>query len=183
MSDGKMAYVGNGSGDGDIRATTDVDGTILNGGAGNDILRGGKYGDILTGGSGDDQLFGGSGGDQFRFFGDQIEGASDSDDVYDLNFDLGDTLVFGNFGAGTFSDVAGVNAFNSSTGINSAASISSYEGIVNAAAGSTNVTAFRQGAGNNNLVLQITDADGQVQSIVISNGYSQYIAAGGSDGL
>jgi Ca2+-binding RTX toxin-like protein len=183
MSDGKKAYVGNGAGDGDIRATTDVDGTILFGGAGNDILRGGRYGDILTGGSGDDQLFGGASGDQFRFFGDQIEGASDSDDVYDLNFGAGDTLVFGSFGAGTFSDSNGVNSFSSPTGADSAAIISSFEGIVNAAAFSDRVTAFREGAGNNNLVLQITDADGQIQNIVISNGYSQYIAAGGTDGL
>jgi len=180
MSDGKKAYVGNGSGDGDIKASsTDQDGTILNAGAGNDILRGGKYNDILTGGSGDDQHFGGGGADQFRFFGDQIEGASDSDDIYDLTFGEGDTLVFGNFGAGTFSDVDGVNAFNGGE----AAEISSFEGIVNAAAGSTKVTAFREGAGNNNLVLQITDGDGQVQNVVISNGYSAYIAAGGSDGL
>jgi Ca2+-binding RTX toxin-like protein len=180
MSDGKKSYVGNGAGDGDIRAvSTDQDGTILNAGAGNDILRGGRYNDILTGGSGDDKMFGGDGADQFRFFGDQIEGASDSDDVYDLDFAEGDLLVFGNFGGGTFSDVDGVNAFNGG----SDARISSYEGIVNAAAGSTNVTAFREGAGNNNLVLQITDADGQVQNIVITNGYSQYIAAGGSDGL
>jgi Ca2+-binding RTX toxin-like protein len=180
MSDGKKSYVGGKAGDDDLRAnSTDQDGTILNGGAGNDILRGGKYNDILTGGAGDDQSFGGDGADQFRFFGDQIDGASDSDDIYDLDFSEGDTLVFGNFGEGTFSDTDGVNAFNNG----SAAQISSFEGIVNAAAGSTNVTAFREGAGNNNLVLQITDADGQVQNIVITNGYSQYIAAGGSEGL
>jgi hypothetical protein len=45
------------------------------------------------------------------------------------------------------------------------------------------VTAFRQAAGNNNLVFQITDADGQIQNIVITGGYSQYLAAGGFDGL
>lgn len=117
--------------------------------------------------------------DQFRFFGDQIEGSSDTDRIFDLNFNEGDKLVFGKFGAGTFEDEGGVNAFSGG----SAAIISSYEGIVNAAAGSESVTAFRQGSGNDNLVFRVIDADGQIQDIVITGGYSQYIAAGGSDGL
>jgi hypothetical protein len=52
MSDGKKAYVGNGAGDGDIRATTDVDGTILFGGAGNDILRAADMGTFSPAGRG-----------------------------------------------------------------------------------------------------------------------------------
>jgi hypothetical protein len=31
--------------------------------------------------------------------------------------------------------------------------------------------------------LKITNATGQVQEIMITNGWSQYLAAGGSDGL
>jgi Ca2+-binding RTX toxin-like protein len=167
------------SGNDDITAVNNPNGTLLSGGNGDDILRGGRSNDILVGGGGNDQMFGGGGADQFRFFGDQIEGSSDTDFIRDLTFGDGDTLVLGNFGAGTFSDGNGVNAFSGG----SAASISSYEGIVQAASGSTNVTAFRQAAGNNNLVFQITDADGQIQNIVITGGYSQYLAAGGFDGL
>jgi hypothetical protein len=33
------------------------------------------------------------------------------------------------------------------------------------------------------LLLKITNADGQVQEIVITGGWSQYVAAGGTDGL
>ena len=179
VSDGNRSYVGNGAGNGDIQANgNDADGTILNAGAGNDILRGGAYNDILSGGSGDDQMFGGDGADQFRFFGDQQTGL-DTDRVYDLDFSEGDTLVFGNWGAGTFNEDTGVDALNPS---NNGAIISSWEGVVNAVNFSGNVTANREAPGNDNLVLTITDADGDVNNIVITGGYSQYIAAGGTDG-
>lgn len=174
-----MANVSGTSGDDDIRVTNDPDGTRLFGGAGNDILRGGRFDDILNGAGGDDQMFGGGGADQFRFFGTDIDGPSDRDFIRDLTFGDGDTLVFGRFAEGTFSDTSGVNAFSNGT----SAIISSFEGIVAAAAGSENVTAFRQGSGNDNLVFRVINADGQVQDIVITGGYSQFIAAGGSDGL
>jgi hypothetical protein len=62
--------------------------------------------------------------------------------------------------------------------------ISSYEGIVNAAAFSDLVTATRGGAYNDNLLLKVTNATtGQVQEVLITGGWSQYIAAGGTDGL
>ncbi len=180
MSDGKKSYVGGGAGNDDLRANYgDRDGTIINAGEGNDTLRGGNHNDILTGGAGSDEMFGGSGADQFRFFGDQIEGTTDTDFVYDLDFSEGDTLVFGNFGGGTFSDDDGVNGFSGGT----AAIISSFEGIVNAAAASDNVTAYRESDTNDTLILRITDADGQLQHILITGGYSQYLAAGGTDGL
>src|SRR5687768_8647752 len=108
MADGIRAYVAGRDGPDDLRATNDEDGTQLRGGDGNDILRGGRYDDILVGGSGSDKMFGGDGGDQFRFFGDDIEGVSDTDFIYDLDFAEGDTLVFGNYGANTFSDDDGV---------------------------------------------------------------------------
>lgn len=179
MSDGMRGYVGDGAGNGDIRATNDPDGTILNAGGGDDILRGGRFNDILDGGAGDDQMFGGAGADQFRFFGTKVEGAYDTDYIRDLTFGEGDTLVFGDFGGGTFSSTSGVNAFNGGA----SAIISSYDGIVAAAAGSDAVTAFRSSPYNDNLNLQVTDADGQVQNIVITGGWSQYVAAGGTEGL
>jgi hypothetical protein len=119
------------------------------------------------------------GADQFRFFGNEIDGPSDRDRIFDLTFGEGDTLVFGNFGGGTFTKAAGLNGFGNGT----SAIISSWEGLVNAAAFSDLVTATRGGANNDNLLLKITNATGQVQEIMITNGWSQYLAAGGSDGL
>jgi Ca2+-binding RTX toxin-like protein len=178
--DGRRANTSGNNQANDLRAIYgDEDGTVINAGAGNDTLRGGNYDDILTGGAGSDKMFGGRGADQFRFFGDQIEGGRDTDFIYDLNFGDGDTLVFGTFGANTFADTAGVNAFAGG----SAAIISSFQGIVNAAAGSDSVTAYRESNTNDNLILVVTDADGELQQIVITGGYSQYLAAGGTDGL
>jgi Ca2+-binding RTX toxin-like protein len=169
------------AGDDDIRAALDADGTMLRGGAGDDILRGGRYNDILIGGSGDDWMFGGIGADQFRFFGNEIEGAKDRDRIFDLAFGDGDVLVFGSYAAGTFTKgMAGVNGFSSGT----AAVISSYEGIVNAATFSDNVTAKRASLYNDNLLLIVTNGtNGAQQEILITGGWSQYVAAGGTDGL
>lgn len=180
MSDGQKTYVTGKASDDDIRAALDADGTMLRGGAGDDILRGGRFNDILVGGSGDDWMFGGVGADQFRFFGNELTGASDRDRIFDLTFGEGDVLVFGSFAAGTFSKLAGVNGFSGG----SAAVISSYEGIVNAAAFSDLVTATRFSPHNDNLLLKITNATtGQVQEILISNGWTHYVNAGGTDGL
>jgi Ca2+-binding RTX toxin-like protein len=177
--DKDAVYLAGTSGKDRLAATHDPRGTALNGGLGDDQLRGGKHADILVGGHGDDLLTGGTGADQFRFFGTQIDGASDRDRITDLSFAQGDVLVFGSFAAGTFSDAAGVNAW----GDGSAASISSYAGIVKSAAASDKVTAFREAAGSGNLVLRVIDADGQVQDVVLQGGYAQYLAAGGIDGL
>jgi Ca2+-binding RTX toxin-like protein len=152
-----------------VRATQDPDGTSLDGRGDDDILLGGKHADILVGGAGNDQLTGGAGADQFRFFGSQIEGKSDTDLIRDLNFAEGDALVFGNFGLDTFADAAGVNANDGG----SVVSISSFKVIVSAAAASTKVTAYRQGPGSGNLVLDVTDADGQLHKAVIVGGYAQ----------
>ena len=160
-----------------LKATDDPRGTSLNGGAGDDRLTGGKHADFLIGGAGNDILIGGAGADQFRFFGHQIEGRSDLDRVMDLNFTQGDKLVFGNFGANTFSDKAG--GFSSGT----AAIFDSFADIVRACADSTLVTGLRESASSKNLLLRVVNVDGQVQDVVIVNGYAQYLAAGGSDGL
>lgn len=161
--------------DDDIRAvSTDRDGSILSGGDGNDILRGGKYDDVLIGGSGNDQMFGGAGADQFRFFGNDIEGGSDTDFLRDLNFDEGDILVFGSYAAGTFGREDGLIGHTGGT----AASIISWEGVVNAVNGSDAVGASRQSAGNDNLILTVS-VNGSTQNLVITNGWSAYTAAGG----
>lgn len=167
-----QAYVGGNAGNNDIKATNDVDGTVLNGGDGNDTLRGGKYDDLITGGSGDDLLFGGGGADQFRFFGNDIDGAKDTDKIFDLNFDEGDTLVFGSYAAGTFSDADGENAFAGG----GSASISSFEGLVNAVSGSGgNMTVSQKGT-SNVLILSI-DTGAGIQEIHITGAWAAYQAA------
>jgi Ca2+-binding RTX toxin-like protein len=178
-SDGVKAYVGGTGGNDDLRANyTDVDGSNIQGAAGDDVLRGGSYDDLLTGGAGNDQMIGGAGADQFRFFGTQIDGTSDTDTIYDLTFGQGDAIVFGSFGAATFGG-AGVNAFSNGT----AAVIDSWADIVSIAGNSNLVTVNRASPYNDNLLLKIVDVDGQVQSISISGGWTHYVAAGGVDGL
>lgn len=169
-TDGK-ANVSGKAGNDDLRATNDTDGTLINAGAGDDILRGGRFDDILVGGSGNDQMFGGDGADQFRFFGNQIDGAGDLDKIFDLDFSEGDTLVFGSFAAGTFSDDDGVNAFAD----DGSAIVSSFEGLANIVNGTT-VTAEQRG-NTDTLILRITNDAGQVQEIHISNAYAAFVAA------
>ncbi|MET0270431.1 MAG: hypothetical protein ABW173_08380 [Sphingomonas sp.] len=176
-SDGDKGYLAGRGGDDDIRAIqNESDGTILAGNGGNDILRGGPFDDILRGGSDNDQMFGGDGADQFRFYGYEITGSSDTDRIFDLDFNEGDSLVFGNYAAGTFEDSDSVNAFRGG----SDAILKSYDGIVDAVRDSELVGAFRQGNGNNNLVLQIDNGNNQIQQIVITGGWSQFVAAGGT---
>jgi Ca2+-binding RTX toxin-like protein len=175
MSDGKMSYVSGNSGDNTLTANYgDLDGTYIFGGDGNDVLKGGSSNDWLRGGDGDDAMTGGRGADQFRFFGYDIQGALDEDEIYDLTFSEGDSLVFGSFKAGTFADAAGVNQVSSGSG----AIIKSFAGIANAAAGSADVSAYKEQF-NGNLVLEVRNADGQVSRVVISNGWDGYLAAGG----
>ncbi|ODP36486.1 calcium-binding protein [Sphingomonas turrisvirgatae] len=165
-----MDYVSGGAGSNDIRAT--AGGTMLAGNAGSDVLRGGKGDDILIGGAGDDALYGGAGGDQFRFFGNQIEGASDTDRLYDLNFADGDTLVFGAFG-GLFEDAAGVNAFNNGD----AAIISSWDGLANAFEAAGARATYSGNAALDLLFITFDNGAGQTQTLRISNGYSAFVSA------
>jgi Ca2+-binding RTX toxin-like protein len=81
------------------------------GNRGDDLLVGGAYDDVLVGNFGDDVLVGGAGADQFRFFGNEIDGALDVDRIFDLNFAEGDRLVFGEFASGTFARSRDVTAF------------------------------------------------------------------------
>ncbi len=167
------------SGADDLRVAPDGDGTTLAAGAGNDILRGGKFNDVLIGGSGDDQMFGGAGADRFVFSGREIEGASDRDRIYDLTFDDGDTIVLGSYARNTFGDAAGLDGYAGGT----SAVISSYSGLASAAASSDMVTALRASPHNDNLLLRLTNEAGQVQEILISNAWTDFLQAGGSDGL
>jgi len=181
-TDDKTYVSGNGSGNDVEAAPRDTDGSFLDAGAGDEKLRGGRYDDILDGGSGVDVMFGGAGADQFRFYGNLIEGGSDTDRIFDMSFGSGDTLVLGNYGSGTFSDAAGVDGFNNG----SDAIISSWQGVVNAVNASANVTALKTAPGNpnnDNMTLRIIDADGDVQDIVITGGWSQYLANGGTEGV
>lgn len=119
------------NGPNDIKATNDVDGSYLRGHGGDDILRGGRYDDVLDGGAGDDQLAGGQGADQFRFFADDVTGQAgpgivDNDAVRDVNFGEGDTLVFGRYGSGTYTDAAGIDAVNGGAG----SIVSSWDGLL-----------------------------------------------------
>lgn len=158
------------AGNDDVRANSRYE-SYIETGTGNDVLRGGKYGDILIGGAGDDQLWGGGGGDQFRFYGNNIEGSSDQDRIYDLNFEQGDELVFGAFGTGTFHDSSHVNAFDSGA----SAIIASLEGLREADLASARISVSRQALGNNNLTVSLTNDDGQVERIVITNMWSTYL--------
>jgi hypothetical protein len=73
----------------------------------------------------------------------------------------------------------GVNAFNGGT----SAILDSFGDIVAAAGASNLVTAKRASQSNDNLLLSISDADGQIQTISITGGWSQYVLAGGTEGL
>ncbi|WP_462119127.1 calcium-binding protein [Methylorubrum extorquens] len=174
-----MTYVRGTSGNDDARAVDDPDGSHINTGAGDDILRGGVYDDLIVGGSGNDQYWGGGGGDEFRFFGTQIEGSSDTDKVYDLNFKEGDTLLFGDFYPGTFQRDYNVNSFDNGD----SAIVNSWFGVVNAVNVSNLVSASKLPGSSDTLLLSIDNGAGQSQHIEFVNGWSQYLAAGGDSGV
>jgi Ca2+-binding RTX toxin-like protein len=162
------------AGNDDVHASSGYDGYVSTG-AGDDILRGRGKDDMLIGGSGNDQLWGGGGADQFRFFGNDIEGPKDRDRIYDLTLGEGDQLVFGSFGSGTFTDSAHVNAYTNGT----SATISTLLGLYEADMASDLITVTRQG-NNNNLLFSVTNGSGQVQEVLISNVWSQYVQASGT---
>jgi Ca2+-binding RTX toxin-like protein len=177
--DDVRADVGTASGTNVLFAGSDVDGTNLTGAARNDWLFGGSYDDALTGRAGDDHLFGRGGADEFRFFGDEIGGPSDLDRIYDLSFEEGDTLNFGNFGPNTFSRFGGVGASADGT----AAVLDSWSDVVSAASFSDRVTALRDGPYGYNLVLQVISSNGEINNIIIDGGWLPFVDAGGMNGL
>lgn len=154
------------SGNDDIQANPA--GSVMNGGAGDDVLRGGRGNDILVGGSGEDQMYGGAGADQFRFFASQLDG-TDTDKIYDLNFGAGDTLVFGDYTAGLFSDSEGVNSFSGDT----AAQVSSITGLRHLIEDSNGAITASQKGNTEVLILTIHNGD-DTQIIHISGLWSAY---------
>jgi Ca2+-binding RTX toxin-like protein len=160
------------AGNDDLRA--DSGGSQVRGGAGNDVIRGGRGDDIIVGGPGDDIMSGGKGADQFRFFGNEIDGASDTDRITDLNFGEGDWLVFGNYN-GVFANGDGINAFNGGD----AAIISSWTGLMNAADSSGGRISITGNAGLDLLIITLDNGAGQTQIIRLSNSFAAYAAETG----
>jgi Ca2+-binding RTX toxin-like protein len=173
VTDGTKANVFGRAGNDVLKATSDPDGSIILGNAGDDVLIGGNFADLLTGGLGDDRLTGGGGADQFRFFGNQIDGASDTDRILDLNFAEGDTLVFGSFAGGTFAKANGVNAFDGGR----SAILDSWSDIVAADRASDRISASGTGTNGEDLLLQIVNGTGQIENIVIAGGFARYQSA------
>jgi Ca2+-binding RTX toxin-like protein len=166
-------YISGTSGADDVQASTT--GSMLSTGTGDDVLRGGKSDDILIGGAGDDKLYGGAGADQFRFFGDQIGGTSDTDAIYDLSFASGDTLVFGKYNGLFNVDDDGLNGFANGD----SAIISSYAGLAAAYEASGGRITY-SGGGSDLLFITFENGNGATQTLRISNGYAAFVAELGS---
>lgn len=160
------------AGNDDLRAVSGFD-NYFQAGLGDDVLRGGGMNDLFLGAGGNDQMWGGGGADQFRFMGNQIDGPSDRDRIYDLNFAAGDILTFGAYGEDTFETSTHVNAY----GDGSSANIGSLEGLFEADKASELVSVSRASAYNDNLLLRVANDSGQVQEVLISNMWGAYVAA------
>lgn len=152
----------------DISATRND--TTLAGKGGDDVLRGGRGDDILVGGAGNDQLYGGAGADQFRFFGNQVGGASDVDSIYDLNFAQGDKLVFGEYNGLFDTDAPGLNGFANGD----SAIITSFEGLAAAYEASGGRITFSGNAAYDLLIINFETGNGSTQTLRISNGYAAF---------
>lgn len=165
----------------------------LDGGNGRDTIRGGNGDDWLLGGEGNDRLFGGAGADQFRFDGSKVS-CRDTDHVMDLNFAQGDKLVLYGFAPGTFDDQDGIAETHVGNDLDitrpyptdpahygEGAVIDSYADIAELVKYSAGATALRSGC--NDLVLRITDGDGDVQNIVLHDMFRGFLNAGGELGI
>lgn len=154
-----------GSGEDDIRATGKV-GTYLDGRGGNDIVRGGVGDDYIVGGGGDDKLWGGKGADTFLFHGSQIEGPSDYDCIYDLNFAEGDKISLAHFGSGTFAN-GGDTSLQVFDG-GAAVLIDSVADLHALAASSGDTVSFARKGSTSVLIMTIDDGSGQIQQIAMT---------------
>ncbi|MDQ4420943.1 hypothetical protein OOT33_10925 [Sphingobium sp. DEHP117] len=181
--DGLQTYVSNGGAGGLIRATDDPDGSNMQGLGGDDSLRGGKYDDSLDGGAGNDSLFGGLGNDIFKIDISDIVDGSDTDKILDLTFteEVGvdnDILALDGFAAGTFVDALGANALGDGGQVHIRGWTGLHNAMISAINAGVSVSASQMGS-TNALLLVIDDGTGHVQNLVISNGYSAFMAAGG----
>lgn len=142
--------------------------------AGTDTLRGSTLNDVLVGGSGDDHLSGGTGADRLKFFGNDIEGTSDYDRLYDLNFAEGDTLLFGAYGAGKFSADLGLTVLSDGSAV-----VDSWAGLVNMV--QQGAAAAKQLGTTTAMELSLTNASGQKQTLFIKDGWQPYTQALAAD--
>lgn len=125
--------------------------------AGNDQLDGAGGSDVLLGGAGSDWLKGGAGADAFVFAASDLAGGSATDQIADLSFVDGDTIVLSGFREGA------------------ARSIGSYAALVRAMDADPNISIVKknesgqinvivQGAGGTAQTITITDAAGSAWS-------------------
>jgi Ca2+-binding RTX toxin-like protein len=171
VSDDKQGYRAGRAGNDELFAIgADAEGTQLRGNRGDDLLVGGAYDDVLVGNFGDDVLVGGAGADQFRFFGNEIDGALDVDRIFDLNFAEGDRLVFGEFASGTFARSRDVTAFAGG----SAAIVDSFSDLRKLDAASDRIIVTRLNPSSDTLVVEVANGQGQVQRILISDAWQNY---------
>lgn len=172
MSTADKTYATNGANGGYVRATNDPDGTNMNGLGGNDYMLGGRYDDLITGGAGDDTAYGGDGADQFRFFGTQIEGSSDLDKIFDLDFGEGDLLLLADYGI-SFSDADGANAANGGSSV----AVTSWAGLAAIIDQAGGAITFSEKGSTDVLILDIYNAGtDQTQTIHITGGYDALVA-------
>jgi predicted extracellular nuclease/2',3'-cyclic-nucleotide 2'-phosphodiesterase (5'-nucleotidase family) len=152
----------------------------LSGGGGNDVLRGSRGNDTLTGGEGDDIISGGLGADVFVFNGSSVD-AFDLDRLVDFDFAQGDTIVFGDFAVGLFTDTA--NPANSLTVLagGRGAVIDSFADLVELEASNPAVFDISRKGATEVLIfgIKFTDAAGvHEQQIHLSNSWTQFVDAG-----
>ncbi len=150
---------------------------IMLGGAGNDTLNGGRGEDVLAGGSGNDVLSGGAGGDRFVFSAADMHGRQ-TDRIMDLSFREGDRLEFSGFAS---------NIFGSSLLAKSVEAAGQQVVVVDSAAdlaalGKLGAVHMSQVGRTDSLMMRITESDGDVLELQISNMFAQFIQAGGHVG-
>jgi hypothetical protein len=150
---------------------------IMLGGAGNDILSGGRGDDVLVGGAGNDAMTGGAGADRFVFNAADLTGR-ETDIVRDLNFAEGDRLEFSGFTNLALKASAGVAAVTvgglQTLVLDSAADL--------AALGRLEAVQMEQRGRTDTLIMRITQADGDVQELQMTNMFAQFLQAGGQIG-
>jgi Ca2+-binding RTX toxin-like protein len=146
---------------------------IMLGGAGDDTIYGGRGNDTISGGSGNDAMGGGSGADVFMFSG--LEGSGNQvDKIGDFRFAEGDALVFSDFLVKSM-DKTGKAALQTLN-----VEIDSVEDLVDL--GQLDAVQFSRRGRTDTLILQITEANGDVQELQLTGLFEQFVQAGGQLG-